>query len=52
MKLHEGLQVNQSSLKKTQTKNKNKTKLQLQWIPAFKSQRAAYQSNQKLLHHC
>ena len=26
MKLHEGLQVNQSSLKKTQTKNKNKTK--------------------------
>ena len=37
MKLHEGLQVNQSSLKNTQTKNKNKTKqeLQLQWNPGI-----------------
>ena len=37
MKLHEGIQVNQSSLKKTQTKNKNKTKqeLQLQWTPGI-----------------
>ena len=25
--------------------------IQLQWTPAFKSQRVGYQSNQKLLHH-